>query len=108
MSSVDPAGNGETQHLDVTEFIVVWDKKKYRINANAVLKAFGKSGYKNLMGPNARYFLAIDGDLKPVEAVLRSIVPIAEDEINPRLIDTISEALRALGFEILDRHKHHE
>jgi len=94
--------------INVTEFVLAWEGRTYRINADAVLRAFEKSGVGEVMGPHARYYLTVDGDMKPLEDVLRVLVPIPREKITQEMSRLLSQAVGALGFEVLDRHQPHE
>jgi hypothetical protein len=102
-----PGSNGEPSRLELTEIAINWDGKCYRITGEAIARAFDKSPAGDITGPHARYYLQIDGDLKGLESVFRSIVPIPKEKLTPDIATQICEMVQSLGFIILDTRKHH-
>ena len=94
--------------LTVAGLVINWKGRDYSIDVDRVLKAFDRADFGKVMGPHARYFVDIGGDLKSLEEILKAIIPVSEDEITGELAARASEMLRSLGFTVLDRHEHHE
>jgi hypothetical protein len=86
--------------ISISEVAVSWGGKIYRLTNERVLKAFDSAPSGNAM---ERYFVEIDGDMKSAISIFREIVPIPKDRINESIASMISQVLKTLGFEILDR-----
>jgi len=108
MSAPDNRNDAGAKPPRVLEVALDWNGKTYRITRKAVIKAFDRSGYGDFVGRHARFYLAIDGELKSAEAVFREIVPLEQDDVTPEVAELIEGILKALGFEMLDRQAHHE
>ena len=94
--------------LEIREVVVGWRGKTYRITAGKIIDAFYRAEYGDFAGSHGRFYLAIDGELKSAEIVFMEMVPIVRDELTEELAATINGVFAALGFEVLDRHQHHE
>lgn len=100
--------NGESHDIRLIELKVDWQGSEYLLTPAKVIEAFENSGYEGLSDSKSRYFIEIHNDLKTVQAVFGRIVPVPSDVISPAMIKKMSAILEGLGFEILDRKKHHE
>ncbi len=103
----DLSENSKAARISTEELRIILGGKKYRINGKTVVEAFDRAGYGDSGDPHVRYFVRVDGELKSVESVFGKIVPIERKEITPELADEIAHIFEVLGFEILDRDKHH-
>lgn len=99
--------NGKAGDLSVIEVTIEWDGKTCKVNSTNVLKAFERAGFGDFSGPHARYMLDIDGQLKTAEAVFSEIMPIEREEVSVETLRQIADLFESLGFDVLDRDKHH-
>lgn len=105
----DKSGNnGEASVLQIAELVISWDGKNYNLSRDSVLEAYNKAGYGNLSGRHARYFIKINGDMKNLDSVLHEIIPVPSDDFTPDQARLVRDIFEALGFEVLDRYRHHE
>jgi len=88
--------------------VLEYEGVKYRITYESVLVAFQNSTVGHVSGPLSRYYIRVDDDFKSMVSVLEQIIPIKNDALTPEMSDRASELFRALGFEVLDRHRHHK
>jgi len=91
----------------ISEVNIRWNGNSYRLDLDGVIRAFEKAPTKHVTGPYARYFVEIEGDLKPVVDVVVAIVPVPLDELGNEKVRMFKEIFEAMGFRILDRQKHH-
>ena len=91
--------------LGVGEICLNWQGKQYRLTHESVMKAFDRAPIGDIVGPHARYYLEMDGDMKSVESVFREIVPILKESVSPKQAILIAEIFRSLGFPVLDRRE---
>lgn len=89
-------------------FVLKWEGRTYEVSARTVADAFYKAGFGDFIGPHARYFIGLGGDLKSLELVLREIVPIPADMLTPEMAKLAGDMFEAMGFEVLDRRRHHD
>jgi hypothetical protein len=108
VTGTGPAGNGEAHMIQVTEMVLEYDGRSYRITHESALTAFQNSPVGKTSGPGARYFIRVDDDFKSMASVLEQIIPFKSEALTPEIADRVSELFRALGFEVRDRHRHHE
>ncbi len=108
MTGNGPADNGEARNIRVTEMVLEYDGRTYRITHESALTAFQDSPVGQTSGPGARYYIRVDDDFKSITSVLEQIIPFKTEALTPEIVDRVSELFRALGFEVLDRHRHHE
>jgi hypothetical protein len=94
-----------TNLLDITDISVSWKGASCRLTREAVLKAFNRAQFGN-QGSNPRYFMEIDGDIKSVDSVFREIVTVQEN-LDESEAAKVAHAFESLGFDVLDRRKHH-
>lgn len=105
----DKSGNnGEVQVLEITQLTISWNNKNYILSRDSIIEAFEKAGYGTPYGRKARFFLKVDGDLKSLGSVLREIIPVSTGDFTREQTTLVRDIFEALGFEVLDRHKHHE
>ena len=104
----DRKSNGDVPDLEVREVVLRWKDRDYRISVDSILEAFDRAGVDWVMGPHARFFIDIAGDLKPLESVFKELVPVDEKELNPEMAEKVSELFQSFGLVVLDRRGHHE
>jgi hypothetical protein len=96
-----------TPSLDISAVTLKWEGKTYQLTRDSVMKAFDRASEGEFIGPGARFFIEIDGDIKSVEAVLRQIVPGINGSLNGRTPELFASALKTLGLEVLDKRESH-
>jgi hypothetical protein len=108
MADAKVKNNCEAYKFQLAELKIIWDGREYHLTPKKVIDAFESAGYDGLSDKKSRYYMEINHDLKTVQAVFRQMVPIPDDKFSPSMAQKISEMFEGFGFEILDRHKHHE
>jgi hypothetical protein len=94
--------------LGVDEIAVRWEGKAYRLTYEGLLKAFDRAQVGDLVGPHARFYVELDGEMKSVESVFREVVPMGKDGVKAEQATLVAGLFRSLGFEVLDRRLCHE
>ena len=103
----DVSDNGKPGDLSIIAITLKWDGKTHKVDSKLVLKAFERAVYGDISGPHARYVLDIGGELKTVESVFGEIVPLEREKVTHETSRQIADLFESLGFEVLDRDKHH-
>jgi len=94
--------------FEVEELTLRLPGKAVRINRASVISAFDKAGFGEFMGPSARFYIALEKELKSAVSVYRELtgmVDVPTDEIS---IEKIADIFRVLGFTVLDRRERRE
>ena len=92
--------------LDITDISVSWKGVTRHLTREEVMKAFDRAPFGSLSDSSPRYFVEIDGVIKSVDAVFREIVS-TPDTFDNSTSEKIARAFESLGFEVLDRRRHH-
>jgi len=103
----DYNGNGHSDNLSVVAVTLEWSGKKFKLDIGTVTDAFYNAPYGAVLGPNARWFIEFDGDMKSMIEVLKKIIPVDGEEITKEMLELFTDAVESLGFKVLDRQAHH-
>lgn len=104
-SNVENIGN--SHGFILTELVLRWNDKDYRLTYETVLNAFESTGYGKLTDKDTTYYIKVKGDLKSLQEVIGRIVPINEGQFTQKMMKMICDIFEGLGFEVLDRRKQH-
>lgn len=107
MKSSEVKKTGKSHGFILTELVLRWNERDYRLTYETVLNAFDSAGYGKLTGKDTTYYLKVNGDLKSLQEVIGRIVPINDDQFTPEMMKMVCDIFEGLGFEVLDRRKHH-
>ncbi len=107
VNSSDMENNGKSAGFLLTELVLRWNDRDYRLTYETLLDAFDSTGYGKLTDKDTTYYIKVNGELKSLQEVIGRIVPINYDQFTPEMMKMACDILEGLGFEVLDRRKHH-
>ncbi len=107
VNSSDMENNGKSAGFILTELVLRWNDRDFRLTYETVLDAFDSAGYGKLTDKDTTYYIKVNGDLKSLQEVIGRIVPINYDQFTPEMMKMVCDIFEGLGFEVLDRRKHH-
>lgn len=87
----------------VREIPVLWNGKLFKLTADSVLKAFERSDSGDPVGPKARFYLEMNGEIKSVLSVVKCMIPVKDEELTDESVEKFAKMFEVLGFSVLDR-----
>lgn len=107
MKSSEVKNTGKSHGFILTELVLRWNEKDYRLTYETVLNAYDSTGYGKLTDKDTTYYIKVNGDLKSLQEVIGRIIPVNDDQFTPEMMKMVCDIFEGLGFEVLDRRKHH-